>query len=337
MANETEISTPVETSDVTTSTDTPEVSETAEVEVTDDTQTAETETNELKPEDYSEKQPEEKLYAGKYKSIEELEKGYQEAQKTLTQNLQIKAKYDELLKKQEQQEARQLERAREQGYNTLNDQKIAQQVAQAELDEFINGLNYYVEPDNQIQVQQYLNAYRQTKDLRYLNEAKRYYPSDILENIAVAKLQMQNNLKAQYDRETRERAEKADAELAQTLRADYGDFIETVKGNESMSKALEMFCNAGFIQSKDDMEVFKGIIDGITASVKDQAIKEYEAKKVIDATKQKASIQADSGNMGSNADYGMPTGEQLRNNPSLYAKAVKKYGMDKVDAEIMKG
>lgn len=325
MADETEISTPVETSDVTTSTETPEVSETAEVEVTDDTQTAETETQDeggTAPE-------EEKLYAGKYKSIEELEKGYQEAQKTLTQNLQIKAKYDELLKKQQQQEARQLERAREQGYNTVNDQKIAQQVAQAELDEFINGLNYYVEPDNQIQVQQYLNAYRQTGDLRYLNEAKRYYPSDILENIAVAKLQMQNNLKAQYAKETQERAQKADAELAEELRADYGDFIETVKASEPISKALEMFCNAGFIQSKEDMEAFKGIIDGITDNVKAQAIKEYEAQKAIEATKQAAQIEGnpDSFVFGEN----VPTYAQLAAmSQEDFEKACDKYGMEKI-------
>lgn len=330
MADETEISTPVETSDVTTSTETPEVSETAEVEVTDDTQTAETETNELKPEDYSEKQPEEKLYAGKYKSIEELEKGYQEAQKTLTQNLQIKAKYDELLKKQQQQEARQLERAREQGYNTVNDQKIAQQVAQAELDEFINGLNYYVEPDNQIQVQQYLNAYRQTGDLRYLNEAKRYYPSDVLENIAVGKLNMQNQLKAQYEKETRERAQQADAELAQELREDFGDFIETVKANESMSKALEMFCNAGFIQSKGDMEVFKGIIDGIASGIREQAIKEYEAQKAIDAEKTKAVIETGNAGLDINSDKA-PTLDQISAmSRDEYAKAVEKWGLDTI-------
>lgn len=325
MADETEISTPVETSDVTTSTETPEVSETAEVEVTDDTQTAETETQGeggTAPE-------EEKLYAGKYKSIEELEKGYQEAQKTLTQNLQIKAKYDELLKKQQQQEARQLERAREQGYNTVNDQKIAQQVAQAELDEFINGLNYYVEPDNQIQVQQYLNAYRQTGDLRYLNEAKRYYPSDVLENIAVGKLKMQDQLKAQYEKETRERAQQADAELAQELREDFGDFIETVKANESISKALEMFCNAGFIQSKGDMEVFKGIIDGIASGIREQAIKEYEAQKAIEATKQAAQIEGnpDSFVFGENA----PTYAQLAAmSQEDFEKACDKYGMEKI-------
>jgi hypothetical protein len=333
MADETEISTPVETSDVTTSTDTPEVSETAEVEVTDDTQTAETETQ-----DEGGTAPEtEKLYAGKYKSIEELEKGYQEAQKTLTQNLQIKAKYDELRKKQQQQEARQLERAREQGYNTVNDQKIAQQVAQAELDEFINGLNYYVEPDNQIQVQQYLNAYRQTGDLRYLNEAKRYYPSDVLENIAVGKIKMQDQLKAQYEKETQERAQQADAELAQELREDFGDFIETVKANESMSKALEMFCNAGFIQSKGDMEVFKGIIDGIASGIREQAIKEYEAQKAIDETKKKAVIDTDTNIGGYSGNSGMPTAQQMRDDASLYRKAVEKYGMGKVDEILLKG
>lgn len=323
MADETEISTPVETSDVTTSTDTPEVSETAEVEVTDETQTAETETQ-------TEGEPQqEKLYAGKYKSIDELEKGYAELNKSYTQSKQVQAKYNELLRKQEQQEARMLQKAQQQGFNTVNDQRIAQQVAQAELDEFINGLNYYVEPDNQIQVQQYLNAYRQTGDLRYLNEAKRYYPSDILENIAVAKLQMQNNLKAQYDRETQERAQKADAELAEELRADYGDFIETVKASEPISKALEMFCNAGFIQSKEDMAAFKGIIDGITDNVKAQAIKEYEAQKAIEATKQAAQIEGnpDSFVFGEN----VPTYAQLAAmSQEDFEKACDKYGMEKI-------
>ena len=327
MADETEISTPVETSDVTTSTDTPEVSETAEVEVTDDTQTAETETQETQGEGGTAPETE-KLYAGKYKSIEELEKGYQEAQKTLTQNLQIKAKYDELLKKQEQQEARLLQKAQEQGYNTINDQQIAQRVAQAELNEFVNALRT-VEPDAQLQVQQYLNDYYQTGDIRYLNEAKRYYPSDFLERVAVGKLQMQNNLKAQFEKETREKAQKADEELAQTLRTDYSDFIETVKGNESMSKALEMFCNAGFIQSKDDMEVFKGIIDGITDNVKAQAIKEYEAQKAIEATKQAAQIEGnpDSFVFGEN----VPTYAQLAAmSQEDFEKACDKYGMEKI-------
>ena len=162
MAEE-EISTPATESDVTTSEEAPEVSETVESEVTEENEAAETETE-------AAEQPEEEtpaeLYAGKYKTVDELVKGYQEAQKTLTQNSQKLAEYNELLKKQEQQEALRLERAKEQGYNTVNDQQIAQQVAQAELNEFLNALRT-VEPDSQLQVQQYLNDYYQTGDIRY--------------------------------------------------------------------------------------------------------------------------------------------------------------------------
>jgi hypothetical protein len=139
---------------------------------------------------------------------------------------------------------------------------------------------------------------------------------------------MQNNLKAQFEKETREKAQKADEELAQTLRTDYSDFIETVKGNESMSKALEMFCNAGFIQSKDDMEVFKGIIDGITASVKDQAIKEYEAQKSIDAEKAKAVIETGNAGLDINSDK-VPTLAQISAmSREEYSKAVDKWGLE---------
>lgn len=327
MAEETQISTPVDESDVTTSSSEVSTEETtSQDEITTETQTAETETEKAP----AEEQPEEKLYAGKYKSIEELEKGYAEAQKTLTQNLQIKAKYDELVKKQEQQEARLLQKAQQQGFNTVNDQKIAQQVAQAEYDEFVKGLNYYVEPDNQVQVQQYLGAYFQTGDTRYLNEAKRYYPSDFLENVAVGKLNLQNQLKSQYEKETSERIAKAEQELADTLKTDYADFIETVKGNKGASKALELFCNAGLIQSKDDMDMFKTVYDDIVSFVKEQAIKEYQAQITIDKTKQGAQIGT-----GSNVADGvldtMPTPEQLEKmTPEQYDKAVAKYGLQKL-------
>ena len=332
MTEETQISTPVENSDVTTSSEEVSTDTTSTDEVTQEVETAETETKE-------EEQPqeEEKLYAGKYKSVEELEKGYAEAQKTLTQNLQLKAKYDELLKKQEQQEALRLERAKENGFSTVNDEKIALEVRRAEYDEFVNGLNYYVEPENQVIVQQNLGAYYQTGDVRYLNEAKRYYPSEFLENVAVAKVNMQNRLKTQYEKENSEKIARAEQELAQTLRNDYGDFIEEVKANQGASKALELFCNAGFIQSKDDMEVFKGIYGDIVKAAKEQAIKEYEAQKVIDATKQKATIAADNSGVGLSADADMPTAEDMRKDAKLYAKAVKKYGMDKVDQVLMKG
>ena len=333
MADDTEISTPVETSDVTTSTEAPEVSETADVEVAEEeTQTAETETEETQAEEPAE----EKLYAGKYKSIEELEKGYQEAQKTLTQNLQIKAKYDELLKKQEQQEALRLEKARELGYSNVKDAEIDRQVDLAEYNEFSNALRM-VDPDYQAQVYQYLNNYFQTGDTSYLNEAKRYYPSDFLERVAVGKVEMKNKLKAQYDAEIRAKADKATAELAQTLKTDYAEFLSDAADNKGKAQALKSFCDANFIQSKEDMDVFVGIYKQIADYERAAAIKEYEAQKAIEETKQKATIQTDNVGVGLNADEEMPTADAMREDSSLYRKAVKKFGMEKVDKVLMKG
>lgn len=340
MADETEISTPVETSDVTTSTEAPEVSETAEVEVTEDNQTAETETTTQEDEGGTAPEETEKLYAGKYKSVEELEKGYQEAQKTLTQNLQIKAKYDELLKKQEQQEALRLEKAREQGYNTANDMQIAQQVAQAELNEFVNALRT-VEPDSQLQVQQYLNDYFQTGDVRYLNEAKRYYPSDFLEKVAVGKLQMSERLKAQYDAQIKQKADEATAELAQVLKTDYAEFLADANENKGKAQALKSFCDANFIQSKEDMEAFMGIYQNIADYERAAAIKEYEAQKAIDAEKKKAVIETGSQEVQPQND--LPSAETASKNYEKYIKKYQKEGltfkeaMAKVDEIIMKG
>lgn len=323
MAEE-EISTPATESDVTTSEEAPEVSETVESEVTEENEAAETETE-------AAEQPEEEtpaeLYAGKYKTVDELVKGYQEAQKTLTQNSQKLAEYNELLKKQEQQEALRLERAKEQGYNTVNDQEIDLKVAQAELNEFLNALRT-VDPDSQLQVHQYLQDYYQTGDIRYLNEAKRYYPSDFLENVAVGKLKMGERLKAQYEAEIKQKADKATQELAQTLKTDYADFLADTNENEGKAKALQMFCNGNFIQSKEDMDVFVDIYNKIADRERAAAIKEYEAQKAIDAEKAKAVIETGSGAAGINSDN-VPTFDEITAmSRDEYAKAVDKWGLD---------
>ena len=334
---DTEISTPVESADVTTSSEEVSSETTSTDEVTSNETTAETETQgeQTTPETVETPQ-EERLYAGKYKSIEELEKGYAEAQKTLTQNLQMKSKYEELLKQKEQQDALRFERAKEQGFNTPDDMQIANYIKQAELNEFINTLPYYVDNDAQIQVQQYLNAYQNTGDSRYLNEAKKYYPAEFLEKVAVGKKDVESRMRAKLEHEAEIRKDKATAELAEVIKADYADFISDFATNKGKAKAFQMFDNGGFIQSKEDMDVFVNIYNDIAEVVKANAIKEYEAQKVIDATKQKATIPTD-GQVGIKTENQLPTAQEMRDNPKLYAEAVKKWGMERVDKEFMKG
>ena len=139
MAEETEISTPVnETVEDTTSIDEPTdvetLSEVPETEVI----TAETETEQAETD--TQGQAEQVLLAGKYKSAEELEKGYLELQKLMSRPNEYEQKYNELVKAQEEKERKykeeQLRNANQLGYKTVEDREAD------EIVKFIN-LNSY--------------------------------------------------------------------------------------------------------------------------------------------------------------------------------------------------
>ena len=333
MTEETTISTPVketveaetapeELDKSSTSTDAPETEET----------TAETETEaKTEPPETKEK----KLYAGKYESIEELEKGYGELNKAYTQANQIKAKYDELLKQQQSQQALNLEQAQKAGFNTVEEQEIANNVQMAEFNAFwsnLNGLDAEVQP----QVQQYLTEYYKTGNTDFLKAAKVYFPADFLEKVAVGKKEFETQLKEEYKTKQTELKNQHDAELAEVLRNDFSELLADVNENKGKAQALKAFCDADFIQSKEDMQVFADIYKQIADFERAAAIKEYEAQKVIEETKQKAVI-SNNGHATLDVNTELPTADDLRKNPKLYEKAVKKWGMEKVDEIIMKG
>ena len=60
-----------------------------------------------------------------------------------------------------------------------------------------------------------------------------------------------------------------------------------------------------------------------------------DTQKQIDETKQKSVISSDS--TAFNIDDAMPSREDFIRDPNLYKKAVKKWGMSKVDQIIVKG
>ena len=336
-------STPVETAaaDTSASEVTEEVT-TSQTESESGNETAETETNATEQANETEqtKQTEpEKLYANKYKSVEELEKGYAEAQKTLTQNAQFKQKYEELLKQQEARQAIELEKVKQQGFNSVEERQIAYNADLAEYQAFCNSLDA-VGLDNAQEVQTFLQSYYNTGNKAYLEEAKRYYPSNLLETIAINKADMinkaKNELTKQQQTKAIEQRHEQERQLAEVLKTDYADFLSDLETNKGKSMFLESACNLGYIQDKADMEKFVEMYSTMAKHEREQAIKEYEAAKVIEETKQKASINTD-GQNGTVISEGLPSADMLRSNPKLYRQYVNKYGMDKIDNIIMKG
>jgi hypothetical protein len=330
MAEETEISTPEVETVETTSSDEVVDTTTSNDEVTDSENAAETETEEgeettsLKPST----QNEGVLLAGKYKTVDELVKGYQELNKSYTQSQQIKSKYNELLKQQEAQNAIRLEKAKEQGFNSIQEQEINERIMVEEFNDYARAINT-IAPEYFEQARQNLLDYYTTANKAYLNEAKKYFPSEFIEQVALKKQDLEQKLKGEYQQKADKERVEQEQKLAETLKEDYAEFLSDLKENTSKAKALQMFCNAGFIQSVDDMKVFTDIYNGIANYAKDLAIKEYEAAKAIKETTDKAVIDG-----GGNASVDlntMPTIEQLsKMSQQEYDKAIEKYGHEKL-------
>lgn len=301
MTEETQISTPTENLAVDTSstvepteTETVKTVDTSTEEPTRDVEVAETGTKEST------------LYAGKYKTVEELEKGYKESQKAFNEVAELKkqieamnnAKAEQELKAQ--QEA--LQQAQARGYNSVEQQEIAQQVALTEFNYYWHNMNT-VDPSYQAIVQQNLEAYYNTGDKGYLDEAKRYYSSDLIERIVTER----NKFESKLNSEVKQKADYQKAQnmqkLAESLKTDYADFLSDLEENEGKAEALRNFCNANLINSKDDMATFIGVYNKIVDFAKANAIKEYEAQKVIEATKEASSIDVNTNNFNSKQRY----------------------------------
>lgn len=332
MAEETLNSTPAQTVDVDTSSSV----EPETVKTVDDTSIEEpTSKNEAAENDVNSTEKSERLYANKYKSVEDLEKGYNEAQKFVTKASEFEKKYNELIEAQKQNEQKamqeQLLQAQRQGFNTVNDQQIAQKTAVAEFEYYANNINT-INPEYFNEVRSNLLQYYQTGNTTYLNEAKKYFPSDFIERVAIQKQALENQLKSEYKQQERMALDAKERELAEVLKADFSEFLSDLKENQGKSKALEAFCNTGLIQTKEDMQVFQDIYSLIENTAKENAVKEYLANQAIEEAKNKAQIQGNNSIEINSND--MPSIEALEKmSREDYSKAVDKWGLNALLAQ----
>lgn len=293
MADGTTVSTPADTTVTDTS---------ATVEPTNDVDTstaepgADVNTAETGTDTQDGEPTEPTLYAGKYKTVEELEKGYKESQKVFNEKAEIEKKYNDLLQQKETEyqkaEQQRLEQARQRGFKTAIDAEIADKIKVAEFEYYANNLNS-VPAESFDTVRQYLLEYYSSGNDSFLNEAKRYFPSNMIENIALEKSKYEAQLRNEALTRQRQVDDANAQKLAEVLRADYAEFFGDIKENAPKAEALKMFCNTGLIQSKEDMQVFQNVYSNIEKYVKEQAIKEYEANKAIEATKQRTVIDGE--------------------------------------------
>lgn len=289
MTAEAEISTPVETVTEETST----IVEPTEVETPTVEPDVTEETAEVQAEVTDEVKEPQTVYAGKYNSIEALEKGYKELESKLGQPNEYETKYKELLEKQqkaerEAQEAR-IKEANNHGFRTVEDQEAHEKLQATELEWYANYLNL-VAPENYENARAYLGEYLRTGQVAYFNEAKKLFPLDFVENVANAKTQLSAKLQSEIAQKRQLEREQFDKNLAEQIKGQFNEFLADSATNQAKANALKAMCDAGAINSVEDMQNFVNLYTSIVDNAKEIAIKEYEAAKVIEETKQKAVI-----------------------------------------------
>ena len=330
MTAETEISTPVETVAEETSTIVEPVEET-------ETPAVEPEATEEPAETETEVAEEQRVYAGKYNSVEELEKGYTELQKLMSKPNEYEQKYNELLAKQAkaEQEAYEakLREANNYGFRTVEDQEAHQQLQAAELEWYANNLNL-VSPENYENARAYLGEYLRTGNLAYFAEAEKLFPIDFVKQVANAKTQLNARLQGEIAHKRQLARDEQDRTLAEAIKRDFAEFLGDTPTNAQKANALKAMCDAGAINSVEDMQNFVQLYNGIVDSAKELAIKEYKANLAIEETKQKAVIDSLSANGGISGDLKASyTPEEIgAMSQAEYNALTDKYG----EAEIFK-
>lgn len=327
MTAEAEISTPVETVEEETST----IVEPTEVE----TPTVEPEVTEKAAEVQAEVAEEAKpqtVYAGKYNSIEALEKGYKELESKLGQPNEYEQKYNELLKAQQEAERKAQEervrQAQQYGFKTVEDQEAHEKLQATELEWYANYLNL-VAPENYENARAYLGEYLRTGQVAYFNEAKKLFPLDFVENVANAKTQLSARLQGEIAQKRQLEREQFDKNLANQIKGQFNEFLADSATNQAKANALKAMCDAGAINSVEDMQNFVNLYTSIVDGAKELAIKEYEAAKAIEETKRKAVIDAGV-TADSNGDN-PPTYAQIQKmTQDEFNKACEKWGTDKI-------
>ena len=286
-----EISTPVETvENVDTSLDVApaENADTAPQEPTQQEETAEIETQEPV------------LYAGKYKTVQDLEQGYKEVEKLIAKSSEFEKKYNDLVREQEEKAEKIAQQKREQaqqyGYRSPEEQEIDKHVKLAEYQYYAQNLNEVTDADKLQEVNTLLSNYYATGHKAYLDEAKSYFPIHFIEQVSNATTNYKNALVNDFRQKMQAEHTAKQEKIDNSLKQEFAEFLADSQTNPAKDLMYKALRSIGGINTSDDMKVFVDYYSQMAKYEREQAIKEFQAQKVIEETKNKAIIDAGTGN-----------------------------------------
>lgn len=211
---------------------------------------------------------EQQLIFGKYKTIEDAEKGYKEAEKAITKASELEKQLKVFQEREEKRVADIEQRAKSLGFNNADEQALDLDVKSFEFDRYVQALETQLSGDAYNKVYQALLNYQQTLNPKALAVAKAFFDTDIVSQIAGDVAIYKNEAYQKYA--TNKRASRM-AEINKTV-SDFaketGDWLNPKERQDIVGMAINI--TGGNV----DLNKVKSLID----SVEEMAVKAYIEK-----------------------------------------------------------
>ena len=217
------------------------------------------------------------LIFGKFKSLDEAEKGYKEAERAITRAANLEKEmqaYQQLFGQYEQDAI-----ARGKGYADRLDMALDHDVRQHELDDYVLAASYMLPPEQKLQVTALINQCRQTGSPADMAHIRRYFSPEII-SLAAEDVALYKNARRQ-DYEQMRHQDKS-IRYTRKLKAfeDHsGNWIDSPLKKELLEQAVEIS------DGKVDLDALKEVVDAVEIS----AIRKYQAAQ--DFRRQNAEAQ----------------------------------------------
>lgn len=211
----------------------------------------------------------EALLAGKFKTVEELAKGYKEAEKFVSKSAEYEKQLQAYKAQEEQAKLTREMQARQEGFETPEEQQISRDVANHEFALFVNALEAGYAGEGYEDALAALQKYQTTGNPSDLVMAKRLFDPQALELIAENRKAFKDQKLDEYHQNQSQQTFLSAKEKLETFAKETGDWLDSEIRQEAVGMAFNAFGgNADFGQ-------IKTLIDKIEAD----AVKRNETKQ----------------------------------------------------------
>ena len=220
--------------------------------------------------------PEETLIFGKYKSLEEAEKGYKEAEKAITRSAELEKKLKAYQENEQKALTEREGKAKAMGFNDAEEQQLDFNVKSFEFDRYVQALETTLTGDEYTKAYQALARYQTTLNPKDLLDAKACFSPDVIAKIAENTAIYKQQAYQEYEANKKVRQMGEINQVLSEFAKESGDWLNPKERQDIVGLAINL--TGGAV----DLHKLKSYVDALEA----MAIKQFQEKAKATAENQ---------------------------------------------------